>query len=499
MTTVLVMTTGQTDVQIVDQDKKWEIDKDCVGALHDHLRDHPDEWVLVDAPVERGRPPKQAFTEQTPWKICTPKFDAVLAYFGGALPDRVILLGTERQTKGDPRFAGKILEKRASGRKIRDIRHCAYLGLTDRDLEDRDCPLDAIIRREVIRRIEDAIRDGVKDATRIVVATVGGMPEIKALVKELVRLHAPDNLEPDEIEVDDGARMGSGHLDKAVSRRRIDPIEPVRLRKQALSLIEKGNLLGAQGAVAHLDKQTHPWTQTIHWLAQFASSLAFDPPLPAASGLEVLGHPRMAVRAALRVELALRAGDVPRAVHGTVAFFESALWDHLSKRTERHSSKRAFKFHEPPPPELVREVENDKQFSKSKLKENENRPFIPKELSDGVQWYWIDDKKACASKIISDYLKCPALKAFDSALSDEIRQLRNDADHNEPTPELMNDARERVQEANLWSNTTPPTFLSQPLVQDVLKELGVETPETLLTNLLVAVRHRLVLAASDVN
>jgi len=34
----------------------------------------------------------------------------------------------------------------------------------------------------------------------------------------------------------------------------------------------------------------------------------------------------MAVRAALRVELALRAGDIPRAVHGTVAFFEAALW-----------------------------------------------------------------------------------------------------------------------------------------------------------------------------
>jgi hypothetical protein len=61
----------------------------------------------------------------------------------------------------------------------------------------------------------------------------------------------------------------------------------------------------------------------IKWLAHFAASL----PLPTACDLAVLSHERMAVRAALRVELALRAGDIPRAVHGTVAFLEAALWD----------------------------------------------------------------------------------------------------------------------------------------------------------------------------
>jgi len=490
MTTILVMTTGQTDVQIVDQHEKWEIDKDYVGALHDQLRDHPDAWVLVDAPAARGRPPKQAFPEQTPWEICTPKFDAVLAYFGTTLPDRVILLGTERQTRGDPRFAGKVLEKRARSRGIQDIRHCAYLGLTDRDLEDRDCPLDAIIRRDVVRRIEDTIRDGVADATRIVVATVGGMPEVKSLVKELVRLHAPEQVDPDEIEVDDGARTGSGQPDKAVSRRRIDPIEPIRLRKQALSLIEKGNLLGALGAVAHLDKQTHPWTQTIHWLAQFASSLPFDPPLPASSGLEVLGHPRMAVRAALRVELALRAGDIPRAVHGTVAFFEAALWDHLLDRFERtgmrHRRWEVLRLKDgAPAPSGCKLLRNDNPDEKDRR----NCPF--ERLDDGT--YIFDEDGA--GRFARDYVRSDPPKKLADAI-EKVRSLRNDVAHNEPTPRLMNDARSRMQQAGLWSNTTPAAFLSQPLVQAVLKDLGDTNPGNLLANLLKQVRRHLVAAAA---
>ena len=80
---------------------------------------------------------------------------------------------------------------------------------------------------------------------------------------------------------------------------------------------------------------------------------------------------------------------------------------------------------------------------------------------------------------------------FDAALvRSNIRELRNDVAHDEPTPELMNEARTRIQTAALWSNND--TFLSQPLVQSVLKDLGEQTPERLLENLLTEVRRRLV-------
>lgn len=53
-----------------------------------------------------------------------------------------------------------------------------------------------------------------------------------------------------------------------------------------------------------------------------------------------------------------------------------------------------------------------------------------------------------------------------------------------------------MRETTLWSNND--MFLSQRLVQDVLKELGEEHPESLLTSLLSEVRLRLVsVAAAD--
>jgi hypothetical protein len=484
---ILILTCGHTDVQFVDHDKKREFDKARIGALHDHLRDHPEAWELVDSPRDRGEILTE-FPDRSPWTICTPKFDAVLAYLGQTPLHAVLLLETTRNSSGDPRFAGAVLQKRAEGKGIGNVWRSAYLRPADRTLEDRDCPLDAIIRREVVRRIEDAVRDALKDATRVVVATTGGMPEIKALVKELARLHAPPGVEPDEIEVDDGAR-NNGQPDRAVSRKRVDPIEPIRLRKQALSLIEKGSLIGAWGAVQHLDRQTRPWTSVIEWLYCFASSL----PMPSECDIDVLRHPRMAVRAALRVELALRAGDIPRAVHGTVAFFEAALWDHLLDRFERSSDpkkRRYFKVKSGAAPT------GDKLLREKDAKDDPSRPFELKESLDGVDWYWVHDGDGGpAARIAEHFLACPGLTAFVRVLAKKnecdqnFYSLRNDVAHNEPTPALMAEAREKMTAARLWSDQSK--FLPQQLVKDVLAELGVQQADQLCDQLLATVRERL--------
>jgi hypothetical protein len=199
----------------------------------------------------------------------------------------------------------------------------------------------------------------------------------------------------------------------------------------------------------------------------------------------------MAVRAALRVELALRAGDIPRAVHGTVAFFEAALWDHLGEKTSRHPSKRQFKFHVPPAEDLVRKRDPARlaELSNTKQREDRDRPFIFKETADGSDWFWIDDNEICAIQIAKHYLKLDSLTKLGQALAGDIRELRNDVAHNEPTPALMKDARSRMQGAALWSSTNG--FMSQPLVQAVLRELGEQQPEVLCTELIAEVRSRL--------
>lgn len=118
-----------------------------------------------------------------------------------------------------------------------------------------------------------------------------------------------------------------------------------------------------------------------------------------------------------------------------------------------------------------------------------------KDTVDGIDWYWVHDGDGGPGARIAKYfLQSDALTKFDVALGNSIRELRNDIAHDEPTPDLMNDARTRMQAAALWSNTD--TFLSQPLVQSVLKELGEASSENLLANLLTEVRRRLVVGGA---
>ncbi|MCG3173786.1 MAG: hypothetical protein GMKNLPBB_01988 [Myxococcota bacterium] len=488
MSTLLVLTTGQTDVQIVLNGVRHELRKDCCAALHDELEQRASPLNIVDAPVLKVKDSIDRLPEGD-LTLCTPKLDAVLREI---VPTAALVLETRRDAgsaAGDPRFAGNVLEARLKARGVETVHRQAYLQGTER-LEDRDLPHDAIIRRDVVRRLEHAVRDRLEvlKPSRIVVAATGGFPVVTNLVEEIVRLYA--SVPVDALEVADGAQASPPTADRAVARTSVpDPLVSFQSRHRALELIAKGNLLGAWAIAEplHSDETERAWTKVIHWLANFASSL----PLPEDCDLAVLSHKRMAVRAALRVELALRAGDIPRAVHATVAFFEAALWDHLGEKTSRHPSKRQFKFHEPPADKLVRERDATKLSALSKIEQREDRdrPFIFKETADGSDWYWVDDNEICAIQLAKHYLKLESLTKLGQALAGDIRELRNDVAHNEPTPALMDDARRRMRKASLWSSTNG--FMSQPLVQAALHELGEPQPEVLCTELLAGVRSRL--------
>lgn len=488
MTTLLVLTAGQTDVQLVVDGLRRELRKDRCAALHDELEQRASEWRIVDAPDRKTEPPVEALPERE-LLLCTPKLDAVLR---GVVPAFALLLETRRDARSaprDPRFAGAVLEARLNARGTETVYRRAYLQGSER-LEDRGEPRDAVIRREVVRRLEQAVRDSIEAATpsRIVVAATGGFPVVSNLVEEIVRLHASSPV--DAVEVADGAQASPPTADRAVARTSVpEPIVSFQSRHRALELISKGNLLGAWAIAEplHSDETERAWTKAIEWLACFASSL----PIPEGCDVPVLTHKRMAVRAALRVELALRAGDIPRAVHATVAFFEAALWDHLGEKTSRHPSKRQFRFHVPPADELVRERDATKlaALSKTKQRKDRDRPFIFKETADGSDWYWVDDNEICAIQIAKYYLQLESLTKLGQALAGDIRELRNDVAHNEPTPALMDDARRRMREVSLWSLTNG--FVSQPLVQAALHDLGEPQPELLCTELLAGVRSRL--------
>ena len=474
MTSLLVITVGQTDVQLVVQNQRHKLDGNTCGTLHDAIKER--SWSVVDALSSRSRDTIKALPEGEQ-KLCTPKLDAVLAHFDATLPTSALIFETNRQDARDPRLAGEVMERRLRDRGVNQVTRVAFLTGTEQ-LEDPSNDVDAVVRRSVVATLSNAIglaTAKLKPDDCVFVATTGGLAAANELINELVRLHTVSGPTVTALEVPDGDRAKQD--DRAVEEK-FHPAAGYRARWHALSLIEKGNLLGAWGAVSHLEGAPgQEWTRVIKWLAHFASSL----PLPTGCDLAVLSHQRMAVRAALRVELSLRAGDIPRAVHGTVAFFEAALWDKLLEHFERDATDiRWLKLRAKaaaPTGNLLREGGDD----------DKNRPFESKSRSDGQAWFWFHESGA--GRFARDYVKSDPLKNLLDAI-DKVKALRNDVAHNEPTPDLMKDARCRMQTAVLWSKTD--TFLSQPLVQAALKELGEQAPEKLLATLLDEVRRRLV-------
>jgi hypothetical protein len=482
MKTLLIVTVGQTDVQLVVSNERHKLDGNICGTLHDAIKER--SWSVGDAPSARCRDLVKTLPDGE-INLCTPKLDAVLAHFSTALPTSALIFETNRQDARDPRQAGEVLERRLRERGVREVTRVAFL-TGEQQLEDSSNEIDAVVRRTVVATLSNAIRKQVQQFTnndKVFVATTGGLAAANDLINELARLHAVGGPNVTTLEVPDRGRVQGE--DCAVEEK-FHPAAGYRARWHALSLIENGNLLGAWGAVSHLEHApAQEWTQVVKWLSQFAASL----PLSADCEFPILSHQRMAVRAALRVELALRAGDIPRAVHGTVAFFEAALWDKLGERIERSldpRKRRIFQIKSGVAPT------EDKLLRKGdRSDEDRKRPFELKETVNGVAWYWVHDGDGGpAARLAKYFLKCDALRKFDNALGSTIRELRNDIAHNEPTPDLMNEARTRMQNAQLWSGTD--TFLSQPLVQDVLRELGESEPSKLLENLLAEVRRRLI-------
>jgi len=484
---LLVVTAGQSDVQLVVDGVRRELHKKHCAALHEELEQRASEWRIVDSPDSKTEPPVEQLPEGE-LLLCTPKLDAVLRYLDEhhAAPAAALVLETRRDARaerGDPRFAGAVLEARLKDKGVEMIHRDAYLAGTER-LEDRGQSRDAVIRREVVQRLEQAVRASLNlvNPSHIVVLTTGGFPVVSNLVEEIVRLHASAPV--DVIEIADGTKANPPAADRAVPRTPVsEPLISFQARRRVLELVKSGNLLGtwAIAEPLHSDQAERVWTQVVEWLYCFAASL----PMPASCDIPVLTHKRMAIRAALRVELALRAGDIPRAILGTVAFFEAALWDHLGERaTPVANKRRQFSLDPVPAEDLVRKGEPYE--SKKAREEDRKRPFT----ADGTDGYRIDDTKVCAIQLAKHYLKLDGLTKLGQAVSGDVRELRNDVAHNEPTPDLMNDARCRLRTATLWSQTD--TFLSQPIVQAVLKELGEQAPEKLLATLLAEVRRRLV-------
>jgi hypothetical protein len=486
MSTLLVLSVGRTDVQLVTNHARQELDRDRCGGLHDQLEQRVHDWVLVDAPLDKAKPDAKELPNGI-FQLCTPKADAVLNFLSDEVASlKVLILETCRKTRADdPRYAGGVVERRMKERGVLAVVRHAYLNETDEDFADSTNKKEAILRCAVVNSIEEAVRKNISSGIdRVLLATTGGPRPITSLIDEIVRLYS-QNAKCEVVEIEDGATKNPPAPDRVVvltvGR---DPNERFRAKRHALELIHKGNLLAAWGAVSHLhaDTDEHQWTQIVRWLADFASSM----PLPDECDLYPLKHPIMAVRTALRVELALRAGDIPRAIHGTIAFFESALWDHLNSRLESKQVKgeTLYRVNTNLPDTEVKQL----NIVVDTLKGEHGAKTKPFEKSNETEgWFLVNDNAQCASLLVNEFLKEPELVNLEKAVK-KVRYLRNNIAHNEPKPELMRSANNKMEKSNLWANDR---FLTQSLVSNVLAELDVSNPASLCDNLINTVRDRL--------
>src|SRR6185437_7272608 len=113
-------------------------------------------------------------------------------------------------------------------------------------------------------------------------------------------------------------------------------------------------------------------------------------------------------------------------VHGTVALFESALWDHLGPHLIRHSDpkkRRLYRVDPGPNEDLIRRGDGSDK--------DRGRPFQIADEADNIRWYWVFDDDVCAIRLAKHYLRQPSLQKLGQAVSN-IRELRNDVAHNEP-------------------------------------------------------------------
>ena len=116
MNVLLVITTGQTDVQLVRGDVRSELDKKHCAALHDKLEQLEGQWKIVNTPFKKDVGGIVDLPE-LPFEICTPKLDAIITFLSqrGIVITHALVFETRRDSasfREDPRFAGAIVEHR---------------------------------------------------------------------------------------------------------------------------------------------------------------------------------------------------------------------------------------------------------------------------------------------------------------------------------------------------------------------------------------------------
>ena len=494
---LLLFTAGHSDLQLLDGDHRYELDKDHASALHEALARRSD-WTLADSKPKRHdatAAPRKTLPDAA-FQLCTPKLDEILRYLDtqNLALAHALLLHTDRPAqRKEPTQAGPILQRRLHERGHTSTTLVSYLSAAGETLEDTGTAGDEVLRRQVVARLDRALAEALAHPAGpfdvVVIAAIGGFPQVQQIIEELARLRAG----PATCHSLDVADAKRDLPERAVVRSaKTDPAALAAATRHALALVERGDFIAAWGAVAHLE-QTGRITPAFRWLYEWAASiphLAGHEPPPSFP----LPRPdQRALATALRVELALRRGDIARAIHGTYAFYEAAIWDFIYRDHVRstHALPDGRLVFQLAPEPVLPDLEDGFEPASSVPERGSGR-------QTGEPGFFAIKNFGKGCKVIRKHYLAPhaaepaatvALKALGEAVT-QIELLRNLVAHSEPSRERLASAQEQMRQKKLWSRKQRPSVLTQPLFLDVLAALGISSLEQALASLLADVRAR---------
>lgn len=266
-------------------------------------------------------------------------------------PVSILVLSTDRGDGAqEPVATFTFLKRWLIGQGIAEANIREYLFLHPGErLESNNSPIDPAIAR----RIETAVIHfySGNESAPLLLASMGGLPQIKPLLAELVVMLAgskAQNLFKTEL----GA---SGLL-------QFTPIDTLRVRRQCLELVRRGALLDALAMAApfHHDPDTHSWVCPLEQAARLLNGnpIGEGVQLPALQAIIDHSGKASCLLVAIRVETALLNERWLEAINGSMTFLEAALNDAIRVWATDHLADyqpkiRYMRFYTAPAPILI--------------------------------------------------------------------------------------------------------------------------------------------------
>ena len=514
----LVLTHGTSDLQILlrdDAGRRWRAqpDKAITRRFHAWLLEHADEAEVIDVPPELlGSPSEATFTDWSGDTFCLwlgdeapdahperspegrlqlmlPKLQPTLDSWlkaqdtpppAGSSPALagVLVLSTDRGEEREPiatyTFLARWLLQR--GLPASAIREVVYL-LPGEKLEGDDSP----VAPAIAARIERALRDFYDRSSRhqLLIASVGGLPQIKPLLAEIAVLLAGQRAQS-LFKTEHGAL---GLLPRT-------PLDTLRVRRQCLEQVQRGALLDAWAIAAPCrdDPDARPWLRPLQQAAQLINGnpLGARVELPALQRL--LDHAQRAtcLLVAIRVETALQTERWLEAINGSLTFLEAAFHDAVHQwalqTLEAYDPRRRYmRFRNAPDPILLESGEK-----------GEKPALVPwKGQKAGVHEYQANMVGSAALGAWEQILGNEPLKRLRAAFhnpqpysvhrpSSKLADYRNFNTHGVMTQDEIDQALKRFMGADLWGqNIDRPdcrpkpgnAFLGRALISEVIGSL----------------------------